>query len=40
VNTVHEAVRVFLQYFNPSASTSIRGIDLCFFTCYWPLYVA
>jgi len=25
--------------FNPSASTSICGIDLCFFTCYRPLYV-
>jgi len=24
---------------NPSASTSICGIDLCFFTCYQPLYV-
>jgi len=25
--------------FNPSASTSIRGIDLCFFTCCRPLYI-
>jgi len=24
---------------NPSASTSICGIDFCFFTCYRPLYV-
>jgi len=25
--------------FNPSASTSVPGIDLCFFTCCRPLYV-
>jgi len=25
--------------FSPSASPSIRSIDLCFFTCSWPLYV-
>ena len=25
--------------FNPSASNSIHGIDLCFFTCSRPLYI-
>jgi len=25
-------------HINPSASTSILGIDLCFFTCHRPLF--
>jgi len=24
---------------NPAALPSIHGKDLCFFTCYWPLYI-
>ena len=28
-----------IMAFNPSASPSTRGIDLCFFIRYWPLYV-
>jgi len=40
-NRVHilQAVTVALMKLNPSALTSIHGIDLCFFTCYQPLYV-
>jgi len=34
----HSCVSI-MKGINPSASPCICGIDLCFFTCYRPLYI-
>ena len=36
---LYATIKKWVAQFNPLASPSIHGIDLCFFTCCRPVYV-